>query len=309
MLDQYTPYDSVPYNNPVLRRETRSFRSPHVDPWHLPEHGSIILALQIAGAMAFLGFCVIVIRSVQWRGGYAPAQFFLDTMAGLPFILVTVAQVVVTIGVDLYVAATTVAYWKARLGTEQWDTLRLAPSMSESQLVEAFHAAAQIRAWRPLWLETTTRLIPVMLAIIAVLFPTTLIGMCFLLAYSGGFGIVLLMWGGLLVAMLLGYVREPMLKMRANTAVCAMFAMSLRDTNAATLASIGAILAARLVLLIGWVLIGWVLVAQLSLALAELSGFLALALTLILLPLLKLYYGGIEQWSLRRAVQMLRRSE
>lgn len=316
MLERYTPYDLVDYYNPVLRYEARQIRWLGKTHSTLPRHGNLEYALLIAFALIVLLFCGVVL--INWNySANAGFVYVLGVIVGLPYSILGLAQLIVTVGNDLYIAVMTVAYWKTRLGTEQWEALRLAPSLDERALVDSFHAAAQLRVWRGLRLETTTRMIIPMLVLTGLLVPVPipLVGWMLMALFSPLFVAMALLLLVLVVSLLI-YVREPLWRMRTNTALAALASIQLKDTNAATIASVGAILSARLGLLFG----GWLwfmLLINIGQTLQRNSDIPPeypilpmAALGMLVAPaLIRRYYGMIEQWSLRRAERLIRHAE
>jgi hypothetical protein len=198
------------------------------------------------------------------------------------------------------------------------DLLRLTRE-SDGQLLQAYQAAAEMKAWRTMRIETITRLvIPAIFGIVTVLVsPAIFTGMLYLLSPEGFlFLLVLVTLLVFVVRMLLLYIREPLLRMRVVTALSINIAALVPDTTTAIMIGSGVVALLRLIQIISLYALAAFTFNSFTSALnsydAQWHMLLAAAwlwvLALGFMPAVRWGYARLRQWLQRRTVVAMRNS-
>jgi hypothetical protein len=184
-------------------------------------------------------------------------------------------------------------------------------------LLLAYQAAAEMRAWRTMRIETITRMvIPAIFAIIAILVsPALITGLLYFLSPRQWFMLFFLFTIAVFwVRMLLLYIREPLLRMRVVVAISICVALRIRDTSTAMLLSSGIV---GLLRLLQFAVLYALVEVTLRLFTSNLAvyddisfGFIAWLwlLSSFLMPAVRWGYQRAGDWLLRLSVASLRSS-
>ncbi|MFN8421374.1 MAG: hypothetical protein U0528_19345 [Anaerolineae bacterium] len=168
---------------------------------------------------------------------------------GAALSLLLLAQLLATLGVDLFNVVGTIFFWRTRSKTETLDLLRMT-QQDDEQLLLAYQGAAEMRSWRAMRIETIIRLIiPATATIISLLLlPAILTALLYLLSPNTIYFLMLALTFLLLcLRMIVLYVREPLVRMRVVVTLSMWIGSRIHDATSATLISSLIVILLRLI--------------------------------------------------------------
>jgi hypothetical protein len=275
MLKRQLPHALITTANPVFDYELRSIRRPRSveDLQKYTLNMLIVLHLGL-GSLWLLSLVLNSLSNAQ----VAPL---------IPYLVAAISGVVIMIASDVYYVLVTVGTTCHQIESGQWDLLRLTEVRGEHILV-AKYALAQIRVWRFMTLEIGVRIAGVVftalfnLPVFLMLLVTLPVSWC-------------------LVVLIIGYVAEPLWRMKALVALGVAIATRVQNHTFAVIAALLAVLGIQIA----------------RIAVLGVMGFVAFGLLpsryniFCILPLaagattyvLYVFYRRLQRDSLRRAIR------
>jgi hypothetical protein len=230
--------------------------------------------------------------------------------------------IVATIGVNLILDFGSTLAALSSINSEilggRWDLLRLT-ALREEGIVNAKHAAAQVRAWRVMAVTVSSRVATILLGLL--IFPLAPLFLLGDSSFFSGLGesfirepFSAILGFATLVLTLMIYVVEPYWRMKAMTALGMVISSYILNTPLATLAGVGAIFAvwlaqvsifAILVFGLGFLLSPTIFFFSSNEAFGILYILIAAAITA---ATIYGFYTLLQNWSLRRVIARIYKS-
>jgi len=229
------PAAMIGWDNPVFERQVRLLRWPRASRL---SNRQLIVDAKLAGLKRYtvtfgclIPLLLVIALSILVNRNSNAFYVFTSLLpfaafAGLGFsVLCNIYYVVAAINTIL-----------PQMSTAQWEPLRLT-LLTEEDILSANHATIQMRVWRAVLLEIATRLILILSPLLGAII--------YLLHTEGG---AALNWSGvapylaLAILLLVGFVLEPLWRMRTVTLIGMTVAAWARSYGTALLVAFGAVL-------------------------------------------------------------------
>jgi len=314
-----TPYSDNMLRHPLFRQEVRRVR------WGFSESRIRIYGMRVFAVVCTAIFAVWLLLSLAFSNpppySYnqtSTAWWFVYGSSPQTFVLLIFAAIGVNLILDFASTLSAVSSISGEIVAGRWDLLRLT-ALREEGIVNAKHAAAQVRAWRVMAVTVSSRLSIILLG--AFVFPFVPLIMLGDSSFFSGLGETFmrdpfgtLFAFAILITTLIIYVVEPYWRMRAMTALGMVISSYVLNAPLAMLASLGAIFAvwlAQAVILAMLVFgLGFLLSPTIFLYSASSTfGFLYILIAAgVTAATIYGFYTLVQNWSLRRVIARIYKS-
>lgn len=314
-----TPYSNNMLRHPLFRHEVRHVR------WGFSDErirGYSLRVFLVALVINFLAWLLLSLAfSTPPPFSYyqqSAASWFVYGSGQQVFALLVFASIGVNLLLDFASTFSGLKSINSEVSAGRWDLLRLT-ALREEGIVNAKHAAAQVRAWRMMAVTVSIRGVSIILG----LFIFAIVPLLVLRdgSFFTGVGQTLLRepLGTLLafitlVLTLVVYVVEPYWRIKAMTALGMVVSSYVLNTPLATLAGVGAIFAvwlaqiiivAMLVFGLGFLLSPTIFLFSSNVAFSILYGLVAAVITA---ATIYGFYTLLQNWGLRRVTARIYKS-
>ncbi len=314
-----TPYSNNMQRHPLFRYEIRRVR------WGFSEVRIRSYSLRVFLTVSIILFTVWLLLSLAFStpppysySQQSQASWFVRGSGPQILLLLIIAAIGVNLILDFASLLSGVNSINGEISAGRWDLLRLT-ALREDGIVNAKHAAAQVRGWRMLAVTVSIRIATIILGLFIFSFlPLIMLG-------DGSFftglsetlvlePFAMLFAFAALVLTLAVYVIEPYWRMKAMTALGLVISSYVLNTPLATLASVGAIfatwlaqtvIAAMLVFGLGFLLSPTLFLFSSS---ATFGLFYMLVAAGVTAATIYGFYTLLQNWSLRRVIARIYKS-